>query len=43
MGYEYTGEYKSTSSSSYVDLGKWVDSEKELGNYTHNVKTNIEQ
>lgn len=39
MGYEYTGEYKSTSSSSYVDLGKWVDSEKELGEYTHNVKT----
>ena len=38
-GYEYTGEHKVTSSTSYVDLGKWVDSESELGEYTHNIKT----
>ena len=40
-GYTYTGEHKTTSSTSYVDLGKWVDSESELGGYTHNVKTRI--
>ena len=40
-GYTYTGEHKTTSSTSYVDLGKWVDSESELGDYTHNVKTRI--
>ena len=38
-GYTYTGEHKTTSSTSYIDLGKWVDSESELGDYTHNVKT----
>ena len=40
-GYTYTGEHKTTSSTSYIDLGKWVDSESELGDYTHNVKTRI--
>ena len=40
-GYTYTGEHKTTSSTSYIDLGKWVDSESELGGYTHNVKTRI--
>ena len=38
-GYTYTGEYKTNSSTSYVDLGYWVDDIKDLGEYTHNVKT----
>lgn len=37
-GYTYTGETKTSTSSSYVDLGKWVNSKSELGEYTHNVE-----
>lgn len=38
-GYTYTGDTKpSTSSFSYVDLGKWVNSRAELDDYTHNVE-----
>lgn len=38
-GYTYTGEYKTTTSTSYVDLGKWVSSKAELGEYTYDVQT----
>lgn len=38
-GYTYTGEYKSTNNTSYVDLGKWVTNKSELGEYTYNVTT----
>lgn len=37
-GYTYTGETKTSTSSSYVDLGKWVNSKSELGEYTHNIE-----
>ena len=37
-GYTYTGETKTSTSSSYVDLGKWVNSKEELGEYTHNIE-----
>lgn len=38
-GYTYTGEYKTNTSTSYIDLGKWVSSKSELGEYTHNIET----
>ena len=38
-GYTYTGEYKTTSGTSYVDLGKWVSSKAELGEYTYDIQT----
>lgn len=38
-GYVYTGEYKTSSSTSYVDLGRWVSSKEELGEYTYDVQT----
>ncbi|MBP3635262.1 MAG: hypothetical protein J6J17_02220 [Bacilli bacterium] len=38
-GYTYTGESKVTSNTSYVDLGKWVSSRAELGQYTYDVET----
>lgn len=38
-GYTYTGEYKNNSSTTYVDLGRWVDSKSELGEYTYDVQT----
>lgn len=37
-GYTYTGETKTSTSSSYVDLGKWVNSKSDLGEYTHNIE-----
>lgn len=37
-GYTYTGETKTSTSSSYVDLGKWVNSKSELGEYTYNIE-----
>ena len=38
-GYTYTGEYNKSTSTSYVDLGRWVSSKKELGEYTYEVET----
>lgn len=38
LGYTYTGDTKTSKSTSYVDLGKWVNSKSELGDYTHNVE-----
>ena len=38
-GYEYTGETKTNSTTTYVDLGKWVTSKEALGEYTYNIKT----
>ena len=38
-GYTYTGEHKTTESTSYVDLGKWVDSKAALGEYTYDIQT----
>ncbi len=38
-GYEYTGEHKVNTTSGYVDLGRWVDSQSELGEYTYDIET----
>ncbi len=38
-GYTYTGENKTTTNTSYEDLGKWVNSKSELGEYTYDVET----
>ena len=38
-GYTYTGESKSTASTTYVSLGKWVDSKAALGEYTYDVQS----
>ena len=38
-GYELTGKTKTTSKTTYVDLGRWVNSKSELGEYTYNIKT----
>lgn len=38
-GYTYTGENKTTSKTSYSDLGKWVNSKSELGEYTYDIQT----
>ncbi len=38
-GYTYTGEYKKSTKTSYVDLGRWVSSKEELGEYTYDVQT----
>ena len=38
-GYTYTGESKTNKTESYVDLGKWVSSKSELGEYTYDVQT----
>ena len=38
-GYVYSGESKTTSKTTYVDLGRWVDSKAELGEYTYNIQT----
>lgn len=37
-GYTYTGEKKTETKTSYADLGKWVNSKAELGEYTYNVE-----
>lgn len=38
-GYVLTGNKKTTSKTTYIDLGKWVNSKSELGEYTYNIKT----
>jgi hypothetical protein len=38
-GYELTGVEKTTSNTTYVSLGRWVDSKAELGEYTYNIET----
>ncbi len=38
-GYELTGNTKTTSKTTYIDLGYWVDSKDALDDYTYNVKT----
>ena len=38
-GYELTGNTKTTSKTTYIDLGKWVNSKKDLGEYTYNIQT----
>ena len=38
-GYELTGNTKTTSKVSYVDLGIFVNSKEELGQYTYNIQT----
>ena len=38
-GYELTGKTKETTKTSYIDLGRWVDSKSELEDYTYNIKT----
>ena len=38
-GYELTGKTKTTSKTSYVDLGSWVNSKSSLGEYTYNIQT----
>ena len=37
-GYTYTGESKTNTKTSYADLGKWVNSKSELGEYTYNIE-----
>ena len=38
-GYIYTGIYKYNERTTYVDLGRWVSSKAELGEYTYDVQT----
>ena len=38
-GYELTGNEKTTTNTTYISLGKWVDSKSELGEYTYNIET----
>ena len=38
-GYELTGKVKDTTKTTYVDLGIWVNSKAELGDYTYNIQT----
>ena len=38
-GYELTGNEKNTSNTTYISLGRWVDSKAELGEYTYNIET----
>ena len=38
-GFELTGKYKDTSKTTYIDLGYYVNSRSELGEYTHNIQT----
>ena len=38
-GYELTGNVKEVSKTTYIDLGRWVDSKTELGDYIYNIKT----
>ena len=38
-GYVLTGKTKTTSKTTYIDLGRWVNSKSELKDYTYNVKT----
>lgn len=38
-GYELTGNVKDTTKTTYIDLGIWVNSKSELGEYTYNIQT----
>ena len=39
-GYHYANESKLVEGkTTYIDLGKWVDSKEKLGEYTHNIQT----
>ena len=38
-GYELTDNEKTTSETTYISLGKWVDSKSDLGEYTYNIET----
>jgi hypothetical protein len=38
-GYELTGNEKTTTNTTYISLGKWVDSKEALGDYTYNIQT----
>ena len=38
-GYTLTGNTKVTTKTTYVDLGNWVNSKSELGEYTENIQT----
>ena len=38
-GYILTGKTKTTSETSYIDLGIWVNSKEELNEYTYDVRT----
>ncbi len=38
-GYTYTGEFRDTTKTSYVDLGRWVSNKSELNDYTYNMQT----
>ena len=37
-GYTYTGESKTETKTTYADLGRWVNSKEDLGEYTHNIR-----
>ena len=39
QGYELTGRTKDTTKTTYIDLGIWVNSRSELGEYTYNVQS----
>ena len=41
-GYELTGATKTTAKTTYIDLGRWVNSREELGEYTYNIRTKTE-
>ncbi len=38
-GYELTENERTTTNTTYISLGKWVDSQSELGEYTYNIET----
>ena len=38
-GYELTGNEKTTTNTTYISLGRWVDSRSDLGEYTYNIET----
>ena len=38
-GYELTDVERTTTDTTYISLGRWVDSQAELGEYTYNIET----
>ncbi len=38
-GYVLTGNEKTTTNTTYMSLGRWVDSKEDLGEYTYNIET----
>ena len=38
-GYELTNNEKTTTNTTYISLGKWVDSKEALGEYIYNIET----